>query len=111
MARKPLMGTVAENVLAHGTGALNIDGCRIETTENLNGGAYAKEGGRTESQSLHGGTGMNQPGKTVGREFEQPAGRWPANLILSYNEDEFALRSDTTPEQMRELQEWMNANA
>lgn len=31
LARKPLIGTVAANVLAHGTGALNIDGCRIET--------------------------------------------------------------------------------
>ena len=29
VARKPLVGTVAENVLAHGTGALNIDGCRV----------------------------------------------------------------------------------
>ena len=32
VARKPLIGTVAENVLAHGTGALNINGCRVETT-------------------------------------------------------------------------------
>src|SRR5690606_30348572 len=31
VARKPLAGTVAANVLAHGTGALNIDGCRIHT--------------------------------------------------------------------------------
>lgn len=30
MARKPLIGTVAENVLAHGTGAINVDGCRVE---------------------------------------------------------------------------------
>lgn len=30
LARKPLIGTVAESVLRHGTGALNIDGCRIE---------------------------------------------------------------------------------
>jgi predicted methyltransferase len=29
VARKPLIGTVAENVLTHGTGALNIDGCRV----------------------------------------------------------------------------------
>src|SRR5690625_7189682 len=29
VARKPLVGTVAGNVLAHGTGALNIDGCRV----------------------------------------------------------------------------------
>jgi site-specific DNA-methyltransferase (adenine-specific) len=38
LARKPLIGTVAANVLEHGTGALNIDGCRVETDENLNGG-------------------------------------------------------------------------
>jgi len=34
LARKPLVGTVAANVLEHGTGALNIDGCRIPTDEN-----------------------------------------------------------------------------
>ncbi|MEF7710292.1 DNA methyltransferase, partial [Bacillus cereus] len=33
MARKPLMGTVAANVLEHGTGALNIDGCRVAHDE------------------------------------------------------------------------------
>ena len=87
MARKPLIGTVAANWKEHGTGALNIDGCRVATDENLNGGAYAKDGGRAESQSLHGGSGMNQPGKTTGREFEQPTGRWPANLIHDGSEE------------------------
>ena len=81
VARKPLVGTVAANVLEHGTGALSIEACRVPTDENLNGGAYAKEGGRSESQSLHGGTGMNVAGKTVGTEFVQPTGRWPANVI------------------------------
>src|SRR5690606_9115257 len=39
VARKPLSGTVAANVLEHGTGALNIDGCRVEPTgERLGGG-------------------------------------------------------------------------
>jgi hypothetical protein len=37
VARKPLIGTVAENVLAHGTGALNIDGCRIGTEDTSAG--------------------------------------------------------------------------
>lgn len=41
LARKPLTGTVAENVLAHGTGGLNIDGCRVATGDDLNGGASA----------------------------------------------------------------------
>src|SRR5699024_10247462 len=39
LARKPLAEkTVARNVLAHGTGAINVDACRIETDDNLNGG-------------------------------------------------------------------------
>lgn len=87
LARKPLIGTVAQNVLAHGTGGLNIDGCRVGTQENLNGGAYAKDGGRSESQSLHKGSGMNQAGKTVGKDFEQPSGRWPANFIHDGSEE------------------------
>lgn len=74
MARKPLTGTVAANVLAHGTGGLNIEGCRVPTTDDLNGGAYAAE--RQDSASpwaaLH---------QTSGKEFVQPVGRWPANLI------------------------------
>lgn len=81
LARKPLAGTVAENLARHGTGALNIDGCRIETTDDLNGGAYAASGSRGISPSLHAGSGMNQPGKTTGRDFEQPIGRWPANVV------------------------------
>jgi site-specific DNA-methyltransferase (adenine-specific) len=80
VARKPLAGTVAANVLEHGTGALNIDGCRVPTSDDLSGGAYADEGGRQVSGSLN-SSGMNVAGKTVGREFVQPPGRWPANLI------------------------------
>ena len=37
VARKPLIGTVAENVLAHGTGGINIDGCRVSSEPNLSG--------------------------------------------------------------------------
>ena len=80
LARKPLIGTVAENVLEWGVGGINIDGCRIETIDDLNGWAYAKEGNRKESQSLN-SKGMNAPGKTVGHDFIQPLGRFPANFI------------------------------
>lgn len=78
VARKPLVGTVAANVLAHGTGALNIDATRIATTDNLNGGAYAKQG-----SERHDGT-ENWRYKREGGAggFEQPEGRWPANVIL-----------------------------
>ena len=100
VARKPLIGTVAANVLAHGTGALNIDGCRVEggtrplISSPPKGGKFAgvfREG----SESL-GTTSL---------------GRWPANIILSYPSDEYRLRDDVTPEQLEELAGWLRANA
>lgn len=57
-----------------GTGAINIDGSRIGTGDNLNGGAYAEQG-----TPRNDGWGM-QRGKAG--EYSQPAGRWPANVIL-----------------------------
>lgn len=100
VARKPFTTTVAANVLAHGTGALNIDACRVETSDNLNGGAYAEEGKREVSGSLS-PTGMNVPGKTTGKEFQQPSGRWPANLIHDGSEEVTSLFPVTTSGAMK----------
>ena len=84
MARKPLEGTVAANVLAHGTGGLNVDGCRVETSDDLNGGAYSAERKPSSSEWVkHGGTIHS----SVGQEFRQPSGRWPANLIHDGSEE------------------------
>ena len=77
VARKPLEGTVAHNVLTHGTGALNIDGSRTGTSDNLNGGRYSD--GKNENDSFVFGKGVNKRSKN---DFEQPKGRWPANIIL-----------------------------
>ena len=80
-ARKPLgEKTIGNNVSVFGVGALNIDGCRIETTDDLNGGAYSDSGRKAASQSLRQGSGMNAVGATAG-EYVQPSGRWPANLL------------------------------
>jgi DNA modification methylase len=76
VARKPLVGTVAANVERYGTGALNIDGCRIETSENLNGGAYADHSAANYKR-WEGGDLGRMPG-----QYEQPLGRWPANVAL-----------------------------
>lgn len=77
VARKPLAGTVAANVLEHGTGALNIDACRVASGQdyrdkcasvvgldsNRNGAAYGEwTGERTDSAHV--------------------AGRWPTNVVL-----------------------------
>ena len=68
VARKPLVGTVAENVLKFGTGALNVDGCRI--------GAERIQINRLEKWS-----GFGQE-KRPDYEAKVSEGRWPANLIL-----------------------------
>ena len=72
MARKPLIGTVAENVLEHGTGAINVDGCRIGNKGGTTRGANGSNAGKPRN-TLHGGNfGVENIGK----------GRWPANVIL-----------------------------
>ncbi len=76
VARKPLVGTVAENVLKHGTGAVNIDGCRVATDE-LKGKIYNNKG-----DALSWG-GTYEKGIAYGNE----QGRWPANLIHDGSDD------------------------
>lgn len=71
VARKPLIGTVAANVLEHGTGALNIDGCRVE----LNGDYKCKANGRPSQ------TGLGDNYDPAKANHPDTVGRWPANLI------------------------------
>lgn len=68
VARKPLIGTVAENVQAHGTGGLNIDGCRVGSEGARNNGRAAGTNG------IYGHIGATEP-------TDYGKGRWPANLI------------------------------
>jgi DNA modification methylase len=84
LARKPLTGTVAANVLAHDTGALNVDACRIETTDDLNGGAYAQGSiGRGEGVWRGSRATDTRSMRNAGAgEYIAPTGRWPANVLL-----------------------------
>lgn len=83
MARKPLVGSVAENVLRYGTGALNIDGTRIAHV-TVEGGTLAQN--THLRSSIRGGAGFT-PGLGTGPatrdEATNPAGRWPANVVLT----------------------------
>jgi site-specific DNA-methyltransferase (adenine-specific) len=72
VARKPLCGTVAENVLQYGTGGLNVDGCRVAATE----GRPLIESKAERSQNAF-GDGLNGS-RSAGTTTQ---GRWPANLI------------------------------
>lgn len=79
LARKPLTGTVAGNVLAHGTGALNVDGCRVAMSDEDREVVNSRSGGQHEAEHWQG------PGKAreVGERFTSAeGGRWPANVIL-----------------------------
>ena len=81
LARKPLVGTVAQNVLEHGVGGLNIDACRVGMSD------ADREAARVPQPVQHNdaravyqmGTGEGRNGAT----FEPaPAGRFPANVLL-----------------------------
>lgn len=71
MARKPLEGTVAANVQKHGTGGLNIDGCRIGE-----GTGKPKPEYKPNHANAVFGKGMG------GGDGENTSGRWPANVLL-----------------------------
>jgi site-specific DNA-methyltransferase (adenine-specific) len=86
VARKPLTGTVAQNVLEHGTGALNIDGCRIDTNgeqistpqsdphkRGATAGEYAIS--TRDTDRMH-------AAQAASIERTNTLGRWPANVAL-----------------------------
>jgi len=82
LARKPLIGTVAENVLTHGTGALNIDASRID---------YLSEddkGNPNRFKTAWSSDGSNDGWKSEAHKSYTPVpvgsngGRWPANILL-----------------------------
>lgn len=75
VARKPLAGTVAGNVLAHGTGALNIDACRLSSAANDDGKNPHTRGGFGHGDATVYGDG-------AGSDFKPGAGRWPPNVLL-----------------------------
>lgn len=78
VARKPLVGTVAANVLAHGTGALNIDGCRVGDSKDVPASVSRAAAGNSLSGSADGSL-RRETGLESGHNPN--LGRWPANLI------------------------------
>jgi len=71
VARKPLIGTVAENVLQHGTGAINVDGCRVGHSEPI----------KPKKAQICGNKVYGQSGRHEDTTELKATGRWPANFI------------------------------
>jgi DNA modification methylase len=88
MARKPIPGTVADNVQKHGTGAINVDGCRIEAKD----GVPLFGNGRREAVTAY-ANGLGCDGRTG---EVSTAGRWPANLIHDGSEEVVSQFPETT---------------
>jgi site-specific DNA-methyltransferase (adenine-specific) len=76
VARKPLSGTVAQNVLEWGTGGLNIDGCRVGTDETITNHSRSAEA--AISKGKYGDSSAQTTHQTLG----QVSGRWPANVVF-----------------------------
>jgi len=86
VARKPLIGTMAANLAAHGVGALNIDGCRVSTDGEvikLALGDPAKRSGVVGSDLGISGASKEkfQAAQRASIERANEMGRWPANVI------------------------------
>jgi len=91
MARKPLAGTVAANVLEHGTGALNVDGCRVGTSKNVPASVSKKAPANCYGKYA-------EAGETPGVGGHDPnLGRWPANLIHDGSDEVVGLFPVTGP--------------
>lgn len=86
LARKPLIGTVAANVLEHGTGALNIDGTRVASTDNFDGlvgRPIQKLATRraNETDDEYRSRVLESPGQQEALAKLKELGRWPANVV------------------------------
>ena len=91
LARKPLGGTVAANVLKYGTGGLNVDACRVgyQSADDQAAAAAAaaaqrlrRDPNRTAEWGFKNGQGALAPYLAT-----MQGGRWPANLLLSHSPD------------------------
>lgn len=79
VARKPLAGTVAGNVLAWGTGAINVDGCRIGTDDGEPPYTDRPQGVSSPDWVARGG--MFREDRKGRTSTGSPSGRWPANVV------------------------------
>lgn len=75
VARKPLDGTVAENVMRHGVGGINVDACRVGVSGGTAGHSFDKDSGVLFEGGIHSG----------GVIEKLDAGRWPSNVMMDEN--------------------------
>jgi DNA modification methylase len=93
LARKPLAGTVEKNWREHGTGALNIDACRVD------GPGGVERAGEESQDRRYTDRGATSFAATPGPRGGDPLGRWPANVIHDGSEEVLAAFPDAPGQQ------------
>ena len=83
VARKPLCGTVADNVMTYGVGGINIDECRVPTDETIQNHSRSAES--SVSKGIYGDSSVQETHQTDGQKL----GRFPSNVILTYDDSDF----------------------
>jgi site-specific DNA-methyltransferase (adenine-specific) len=107
MARKPLDGTVADNVLKHGVGGINIDGCRVEFEDTPNPATNPKYRYNNDYKVPVGGQESNgSVSFTSGKNGINNSGRFPANVIHDGSDEVVALFPDTSPSVPRVVKDY-----
>ena len=90
LCRKPLTGTVAANVLEHGTGAMNLAACTVahasaadlaESQGKNQHTAYDNQSSRMGAHGVYGKAGVQRP------DYDGASGRWAPNLLLTHSAD------------------------
>ena len=94
VARKPLIGTIVENVLEHGTGGLNIDGCRIGLTQNDDSRLGGKGTWKTDKMAKDVYVGQYSGVEISSHE----GGRFPANFIHDGSDEVVSLFPNSNDE-------------
>lgn len=106
MARKPLTSTVAANVLKHGTGAINVDGCRVGSSRRVNSSTGTPGAGRSRKcNQVDRGDGKTADGRNLAnliaygdrsknRRPQEVIGRWPANVLHDGSDEVTGLMGD-----------------
>jgi len=87
VARKPLISTVATNVLTYGTGALNIDGSRVAHQSEADRANATPQGKVTSNVSAGAAPDVDNAGRVEVSRPDTSLGRWPANVIHDGSEE------------------------
>ena len=99
VARKPLIGTVAANVLEHGTGGLNIDGCRIPFQDESDLASVVNPTLTTQKGEKHTAGAMTGGIRRI--DAGDAKGRFPANFIHDGSDEVVSLFPVTAPSKVQ----------